>query len=147
MGDALSVPTPDLPSDPETHGLVRQAGVPVDGEALSVDQRRRMHETIADAHALVARPSQVTLPWEQPSMQWIFGDRDPLDFPDVAPVWGYVEPGEPSDRHHDMAIVVESKPTVFESAISFGSFRTCHLKDSDQLSILSQKFEALLSIN
>eukprot|EP00435_Cladocopium_sp_Y103_P024661 s285_g6.t1 len=140
MGSALSI------GSETTEPHVRPAGrAPV--ADLSEEQRRRMHDSIADAHASVARPAQLVLPWEEPSLSWVFGESDPLDFPSVTPVWGYVEPEEVVDRRREATVAVESKPTVFESAVAFGSVRTCHLKDSDQLSILAQKFEALVSIN
>eukprot|EP00435_Cladocopium_sp_Y103_P011314 s1805_g2.t4 len=147
MGESLSVESRDLVTESEPAGNSSL----VDGRApvanMTDIQRRQMHDAISDAHALAARPSQIVLPWEEPSMSWIFGDGDQSVIPDVAPVWGYIEPEVESEQHREVAVAVESRPTVFESAISFGSFRTCHLSDSDQLSILSQKFEALVSIN
>eukprot|EP00435_Cladocopium_sp_Y103_P043649 s2024_g12.t1 len=140
MGDSFSISSEPPGQDGAADGC---ATVP----ELTDAQRRQMHEAIADAHALAARPAQLTMPWEEPSMSWIFGSRAPLDIPDVTPVWGYVGPEVAQDSGRDSTVVLGSKPTVFESAISFGSFRTCHLKDSDQHSILSQKFEALISIN
>ena len=120
------------------------------GEAaeISPEFRQRMHDAINDAHAISARPSDLIMPWEEPSMSWVFGERDPFSIPDVTPVWGYVEPQhEPEDTRPGRGVPVMDKPTVFESAISFNSFRTCHLSESDQLAILAQKWEALISIN
>ena len=45
-------------------------------EQISEDFRRRMHETIADAHATSSRPCEIVMPWEQPSMSWIFSDNE-----------------------------------------------------------------------
>ena len=57
------------------------------GEAaeISPEFRQRMHDAINDAHAISARPSDLVMPWEEPSMSWVFGERDPFSIPDVTP--------------------------------------------------------------
>ena len=42
------------------------------GAETSDEFRTRLYDTIADAHALSSRPVDLTLPWEQPNMRWIF---------------------------------------------------------------------------
>ena len=122
--------------------------VPSAGTDITNEFRVRIHNTIADAHALAARPVDLTMPWEQPSMQWIFSDGDEFEFPSVPPVWDYVEPAPfQMETHAEPAAVICSKPTFFEDAIAFNSKRACHLSEKCQLNILSQKWEALISIN
>ena len=130
-------------------GQAELRGEPCDATGeISPEFRQRMHDTINDAHAISARPSEFVMPWEMPSMSWVFGDGDPFAIPDVTPVLGYVEPQpEPESSRPGPVIALVDKPTVFESAISFNSFRTCHLCEGDQLSMLAQKWEALISIN
>ena len=54
---------------------------------ISAEFRGRIHGAIQDAHASTSRPIGIAMPWEQPSMSWIFDQSDPLDFPSVQPVW------------------------------------------------------------
>ena len=117
-------------------------------EQISEDFRRRMHETIADAHATSSRPCEIVMPWEQPSMSWIFSDNEPAVIPNIPPIWDCVEPSRPSDGgYSEPAVVISSKPTFYSDAIAFNSRRTCHLSEQGQLDILSQKWESLISIN
>eukprot|EP00435_Cladocopium_sp_Y103_P071119 s179_g36.t1 len=148
MGGSLSTSTDE---SPELQGgrsdEVLEPPVDIDCN-ISETFRNQMHDAIADAHATSARADTIILPWEMPSMSWVFGDRDPWEVPSVAPVLGYVEPvREPEGARPEPAVVVSEKATVFESAISFNSFKTCHLGEKDQLVLLSQRWEALMSIN
>ena len=89
---------------------------------ISDEFLEQMHRTIDDAHATSSRHVELVLPWEQPSMQWIFSDADPSDFvmPTVPPVWDYVEPAaETSGARPDSATVICSKATFFEDANYF----------------------------
>lgn len=116
--------------------------------AISSEFRQRMHDAINEAHAISARPMQILMPWEEQSFAWVFGEKDPLEFPTIAPVWGYIEPQpEEVETRTGGAIAISDKPTVFEGAIAFNSFRTCHLCEGDQFALLAQKWEALISVN
>ena len=80
-------------------------------EQISEDFRRRMRETIADAHATSSRPCEIVMPWEQPSMSWIFSDNEPAVIPNIPPIWDCVEPSRPSDGgYSEPAVVISSKP-------------------------------------
>lgn len=115
---------------------------------VSDDFRRCMHDAISDAHAATSRPGEILMPWEQPSMSWIFGSDDIDVIPNIQPVGDYVEPCEPtSGPHLEPAAVIHSKPTFYSDAIAFNSKRACHLSERCQLDMLSQKWESLISIN
>ena len=74
--------------------------------------------------------------------------RHEFEFPSIPPVWDYVEPAPfQRETRTDSTAVICSKPTFFEDAIAFNSKRACHLSEKSQLDILSQKWEALISIN
>ena len=45
---------------------------------ISAEFRGRIHGAIQDAHASTSRPIGIAMPWEQPSMSWIFDQSDPL---------------------------------------------------------------------
>ena len=124
-------------------GLVETAQQPEQNDMLN-----RLHDAIVDAHARTSRPADIVMPWEQPSMSWVFSQDDPLEFPSVPPVWDYVEPQpDANEGHVESAAVIASKPTFFGDAIAFNSKRACHLSEGSQLEILAQKWEALVSVN
>jgi hypothetical protein len=112
MGASLVVgPAGDGKEGFDVPELGERAAASDDG-VISSEFRQQMHDAISDAHAISSRPMQVVMPWEEPSMAWIFGDRDPLDFPVVAPVWVYVEPqSDAADTRTGGELAISDKPT------------------------------------
>eukprot|EP00435_Cladocopium_sp_Y103_P020847 s37_g5.t1 len=147
MGSSLSTQSDDAATDEcaSEPPALRRPDIDCN---ISESFRANMHEAINEAHATTTRADPIVLPWEMPSMSWVFGETDPLDFPFVAPVLGYVEPVEQIvDTRPDHVVQINPKGTFFEGAIAFNSFRTCHLDEGSQLSLLAQKWEAVVSIN
>ena len=145
MGGALSVQS-DEPHDFDCD--VNPNAEHSIGADISDEFRSNLHDAISDAHANTVRVDTIVLPWEMPSMAWVFGEGDPLDFPAIAPVLGYVEPADSLETtRSEPAVALSGRKTFFENAITFNSFRTCHLDDRSQHALLSQKWEALVSIN
>eukprot|EP00435_Cladocopium_sp_Y103_P042781 s2110_g11.t3 len=147
MGSAVSIETSEG-GDHLTatdHGQVNPLEIDCN---ISDTFREHMHNAIADAHASTSRSDLIVMPWETPAMSWVFGNREPWEFPSVPPVLGYIEPSsEVEGTRREPAVIVSDKPTVFEGAISFNSFRTCHLDEGSQLNLLAQRWEALISVN
>ena len=77
----------------------------------------------------------------------VFGTNDELLVPDVPTVLGYVEPVSNEGGHIEPAAAIRTKSTAFEHAIAFESRRTCHLEEDEQMQLLAQKWEALISID
>jgi len=75
----------------------------------------------------------------------VFGEPNRPIIPPIRPVLGYVEPPS-GDVRTEGVVIVQPKATAFEHAISFNSKRTCHLPESEQLLLLIQKWEAVVSI-
>ena len=73
-------------------------------------------------------------------MRWVFEGNEPPDVPAIALVLGYIEPEAVSDDSRPVhAMPISDRKTVFEGAISFNSFRICHLDDQSQHSLLSKE--------
>eukprot|EP00435_Cladocopium_sp_Y103_P035389 s1019_g9.t1 len=141
MGGSISINSDDAATDGCEPAPAHSDVTDIDCN-ISDAMRQNMHEAISEAHATTARADLIVLPWEMPSMSWIFGETSPLDFPSIAPVMGYMEPGdEPTDSRTEHAMPISSRGTFFESAIAFNSFRTCHLDEGSQLALLAQKWE------
>ena len=85
------------------------------------------------------------LPWECVHCLGFFGTNDELLVPDVPTVLGYVEPVSNEGGHIEPAAAIRTKSTAFEHAIAFESRRTCHLEEDEQMQLLAQKWEALIS--
>ena len=87
------------------------------------------------------------MPWELPALSMVFGEREESIIPSVRPILGYVEPPQLENMTERPPMSLQSKTTAFEHAISFESKRICHLPEGDQLLLLLQKWEAVISIS
>ena len=96
-----------------------------------------------------ASKPEILMLWEMPGLAAVFSDESvsgPI-MPSVPTVLGYVEPICQDSGHVETAIAIRTKSTAFEHAISFESRKTHHLEEKDQLQLLAQKWEALISID
>ena len=134
MGDFHSLPLAQ-------HGDSRVAS------SFSAQDGHRMREAIADAHRSCASTPNILMPWEMPALSMVFGTSDEPLVPDVPVPLGYVEPVSKSGGHEEPATAIRTKTTAFEHAISFESKRTSHLEEDDQMQLLAQRWEAVISID
>ena len=116
-------------------------------EALTPAERHRMHEAISDAQLSCASMPKITMPWNLPGLSMVLGDEEDSLVPRVPTVPGYVDPPASSESKDQAVLTVCTKATAFEHAIAFDSKRVCHLEDHDQLQLLIQKWEAMISID
>ena len=114
---------------------------------LSAEDRELMRSAISDAHMQFASPPRIVMPWEMPGLSMVFDQDDASVIPSVPTVVGYVEPVHHAVGHEEPAVAIRTRATSFEHAISFESRRTKHLEELDQMRLLSQKWEALISID
>ena len=116
-------------------------------EALTPAERHRMHEAISDAQLSCASMPEITMPWNLPGLSMVLGNEEDSLVPRVPTVPGYVDPPASSESKGQAVLTVCTKATAFEHAIAFDSKRVCHLEDHDQLQLLIQKWEAMISID
>ena len=118
-------------------------------EAFSAEDHQRLLDAISEAHMSCASKPEILMLWEMPGLAAVFSDESvsgPI-VPSVPTVLGYVEPICQDSGHVETAIAIRTKSTAFEHAISFESRKTHHLEEKDQLKLLAQKWEALISID
>ena len=116
-------------------------------EPLDVQQRALMHAALEDSHFSCASMPNIQMPWEMPALSMVFGGEEDPIVPPVRPILGYVEPARSESEIERLPMSLQSKSTAFEHAISFESKRVCHLPEGDQLLLLLQKWEAVISIS
>ena len=126
------------------HALL-QTGHPEAVQPLSERDRVLLHAMLEECHHSCASAPDISMPWELPALSMVFGEPNRPIIPPIRPVLGYVEPPS-GDVRTEGVVIVQQKATAFEHAISFNSKRTCHLPESEQLLLLIQKWEAVVSI-
>lgn len=134
MGDLHSVPV----------GPVRDVG---ESEEFTAGDHQRMRDAIADAHRSFSATPTIVMPWELPGLSMVFGDEETPVVPNVPAIQGHVEPVQQSSEHAAPAVAIRTKTTAFAHAIASDSRRVEHLEDGDQLQLLAQKWEAVLSVD
>ena len=137
----------NLPLNPEPDGNVRGSESHRNSELLSAQQLAAMHSAIEDSHLSSSSMPDILMPWEMPALSMVFGESEEPIIPPVRPILGYVEPPQIESVTERPPMSLQPKTTAFEHAISFESKRVCHLPESDQLLLLLQKWEAVISIS
>ena len=137
----------NLPTSPEPDGDVRGREQHRTLEPLSAQHLAVMHSAIEDSHFSNSSMPDILMPWEMPALSMVFGGSEDPIVPPVRPILGYVEPLQVESVTERPPMSLQSRTTAFEHAISFDSKRVCHLPESDQLLLLLQKWEAVISIS
>ena len=135
------------PLNPEPDGNVRGSDSHRPPEFLSAQQMAVMRSAIEDSHFSNSSMPDILMPWEMPALSMVFGGNEEPIIPLVRPILGYVEPSQIEGVTARPPMSLQPKTTAFEHAISFDSKRVCHLPESDQLLLLLQKWEAVISIS
>ena len=137
----------NTPLNPEPNGNVSGSEPHRASEPLSAQQLAIMHSAIEDSHFSNSSMPDILMPWEMPALSMVFGDSEEPIIPPVRPVLGYVEPPQIGSVTERPPLSLQPKTTASEHAISFEPKRICHLPESDQLLLLLQKWEAVISIS
>eukprot|EP00435_Cladocopium_sp_Y103_P030499 s4056_g7.t1 len=140
-GHSLGADASDPFLEASRQDVVSQSGT------LSDVERDNMHRAILEAQVTCSMPPSITMPWEMPGLAMVFGETELPVVPQVPLVVGYVEPAPVDAGHSEPAVVLSTKATAFEHAISFESRRTSFLDESEQMQLLIQKWEAVVSID
>ena len=109
--------------------------------------RDALESSLRQAHLSCSAMPVLEMPWESQEMAWIFGPKDEPIVPDVMPVLGRVEPIASNWDDLGSGMKIRKSATAYESAISFDSKRPEFLPEGDQLHLVAQKWEAVISIN
>ena len=134
-------------SSTERSELPDGQGLPRVLETLDAQQRSLMHAMIEESQLSCSCAPSIRMPWEMPALSLVFGREEDSLIPQVRPVLGYVEPQGDGSEPERPAVSLQPKSTAFEHAISFNSKRVCHLPESEQLLLMLQKWEAVISIS